>query len=67
MHQRLDHDPCKGHPKSHCYARLVCRDPKTLTSADGSPRLVEVETPDGLLWARPGSRPPESIPERSTP
>lgn len=67
MHQRLDHDPCKGHPKSRCYARLVCRDPKTLTTADGSPRLVEVETPDGPMWAHPGTRPPESIPERSAP
>jgi hypothetical protein len=55
-----------GHGRT-CQAVSVCRDPKTLISADGSPRLVQVDTSDGPLWARPGSRPPESIPERSTP
>lgn len=68
-HQRLDHGPCDvgGEHGRTCQAISVCLNPKTLTKGDGSPRLVEVQTPDGLLWAWPGSRPPESIPERTSP
>jgi hypothetical protein len=64
LHQRLDHRPCKGHPNSRCNARSVCQDPKTLTKRDGSPRLVEVVTPNGSTWAHPGTRPPR---ERTSP
>jgi len=60
LHQHLDHDPCdvEGEHGRTCQAVSACHDPK---------RLIEVQTPEGPLWAWPGKRPPESIPERSTP
>lgn len=60
LHQHIDHALCEvdGEHGQACRAVSVCHDPK---------RLVEIQTPDGSLWAWPGKRPPESIPERTSP
>jgi hypothetical protein len=60
QHQRLDHAPCDmgGEHGPACQAVSVCFDPK---------RQIKVETPDGPMWRRPGERPPESIPGRTSP
>ena len=66
-HQRIDHKSCQvdGEHGRVCRAVSVCRDPSTLLSKAGKPRLECVESPYGIVWARPGSRPPETIPGRT--
>ncbi|MQB01953.1 MAG: hypothetical protein GEU78_17080 [Actinobacteria bacterium] len=39
--------------------KVTCRDPSTVRKKDGSPRLEEVTTEWGPLWALPGTWQPE--------
>lgn len=64
MHWGIDHAPCAKRPENQgankhkvCYAQSVHRDPAIIRKGDGTPRLIEVRTERGPVWAWPGGRP----------
>jgi hypothetical protein len=61
-HLVLDHGPCTTHPGNRrphrvCCARSICRDPATLRSRDGTPRLMLTRSRFGPVWAWPSAPP----------
>jgi hypothetical protein len=69
MHWGISHSPCAKRPENQgankhkvCYATSVHRDPATIRTREGAPRLIEVQTEHGPVWSRPGSRPSEPLP-----